>query len=223
VVQFPDDGHPDMANAVLDLTGDCRDEIVVWNPRELWVYTQDDSPKTGRQRGLRRAAPGSRCYLWIRANGMLSIRARAARVLVTSGVKSLRRLPIEQRRARIERLARRFSPPGGTVVRPLDASGLDGEWVSVPATRANRVILYLHGGAFCIGSPASHRKLVAQICAEGAARRSPWTTGSRRSIPFPPRSRMPFKPIATCESSGSRPGVSRLPEIPRVAILLSPR
>ncbi len=48
VVQFPDDGHPDMANAVLDLTGDCRDEIVVWNPRELWVYTQDDSPKRGR-------------------------------------------------------------------------------------------------------------------------------------------------------------------------------
>jgi rhamnogalacturonan endolyase len=48
LVQFPDDGHPDMANAVLDLTGDCRDEIVVWNPRELWVYTQDDSPKAGR-------------------------------------------------------------------------------------------------------------------------------------------------------------------------------
>jgi hypothetical protein len=48
VVPFPDDGHPDMANAVLDLTGDCRDEIVVWNPRELWVYTQDDSPRRGR-------------------------------------------------------------------------------------------------------------------------------------------------------------------------------
>lgn len=26
VLQFPDDGHPDMCNAVLDLTGDCRDE-----------------------------------------------------------------------------------------------------------------------------------------------------------------------------------------------------
>jgi len=45
---FPDDGHSDMANAMLDLTGDCRDEIVVWNPNELWVYTQDDSPKRGR-------------------------------------------------------------------------------------------------------------------------------------------------------------------------------
>jgi len=48
VVVFPADGHPDMCYAVLDITGDCRDEIVVWDPYELWVYTQDDSPKPGR-------------------------------------------------------------------------------------------------------------------------------------------------------------------------------
>ncbi len=40
-LSFPDDGHPDMCYAVLDITGDTRDEIVVWNPKELWVYTQD--------------------------------------------------------------------------------------------------------------------------------------------------------------------------------------
>ena len=48
VVMFPDDGHPDMCNAVLDVTGDCRDEVVVWDPHRMWVYTQEDSPKTGR-------------------------------------------------------------------------------------------------------------------------------------------------------------------------------
>lgn len=48
VMQFPNDGHPDMCNAVLDLTGDCRDEIVVWNPEELLVYTQSDNPKQGK-------------------------------------------------------------------------------------------------------------------------------------------------------------------------------
>jgi hypothetical protein len=47
-VRFPADGHPDQCLAVLDLTGDCRDEIVVWDPWELWVYTQSDNPKTGR-------------------------------------------------------------------------------------------------------------------------------------------------------------------------------
>jgi hypothetical protein len=48
VVIFPDDGHPDMCNAVLDLTGDCRDEVVVWDQNEIWVYTQDDNPKSGK-------------------------------------------------------------------------------------------------------------------------------------------------------------------------------
>ncbi|MHC4120329.1 MAG: hypothetical protein ACYSWO_22785 [Planctomycetota bacterium] len=48
VVQFPGDGHPDQCNAVMDITGDCRDEVVVWDPYELWVYTQDDNPKRGR-------------------------------------------------------------------------------------------------------------------------------------------------------------------------------
>ncbi len=47
-VSFPDDGHPEMCNAVLDITGDCRDEVVVWNPYEMWVFTQSDNPKTGR-------------------------------------------------------------------------------------------------------------------------------------------------------------------------------
>ncbi|MBT4160097.1 MAG: hypothetical protein HOH43_09600 [Candidatus Latescibacteria bacterium] len=48
VVMFPDDGHPDMCNAVMDLTGDCRDEVVVWDQNELWIYTQDDGPLSGR-------------------------------------------------------------------------------------------------------------------------------------------------------------------------------
>lgn len=48
VLQFPDDGHPEICNAVLDITGDCRDEIVVWNPDELWVYTQSDNPLKGK-------------------------------------------------------------------------------------------------------------------------------------------------------------------------------
>ena len=48
VVAFPDDGHPDLCNAVLDLTGDGREEIVVWDAHEIWVYTQDDSPKKGK-------------------------------------------------------------------------------------------------------------------------------------------------------------------------------
>ncbi|MCP4645141.1 MAG: hypothetical protein GY851_32165, partial [bacterium] len=56
VVRFPADGHPDLCCAVLNITGDCRDEIVVWDPNELWVYTQDDGPKSGRLYKPRRNA-----------------------------------------------------------------------------------------------------------------------------------------------------------------------
>jgi rhamnogalacturonan endolyase len=48
VVRFPADGHPDMAAAVLDVTGDARDEIITWDPFEIWIYTQSDNPKPGR-------------------------------------------------------------------------------------------------------------------------------------------------------------------------------
>jgi len=41
VVMFPDDGHPDLAANVLNLTGDPRDEIVLWDQRRVWIYTQD--------------------------------------------------------------------------------------------------------------------------------------------------------------------------------------
>nr|WP_321262266.1 hypothetical protein [uncultured Sphaerochaeta sp.] len=41
VVSFPDDGHPELCCEVLDVTGDERDEIIVWDQKELWIYTQD--------------------------------------------------------------------------------------------------------------------------------------------------------------------------------------
>ena len=48
VVMFPIDGHPDLAANVLDLTGDARDEVVVWDQQRVWIYTQD-RPFTGKR------------------------------------------------------------------------------------------------------------------------------------------------------------------------------
>ncbi len=47
-VRFPADGHPELCYAVADVTGDCRDEVIVWDPFTLWVYTQEDNPRSGR-------------------------------------------------------------------------------------------------------------------------------------------------------------------------------
>ncbi|WP_159880992.1 rhamnogalacturonan lyase family protein [Paenibacillus puerhi] len=41
VVLFPDDGHPDLCAEVLDLTGDGRDELLLWDAQRMYIYTQD--------------------------------------------------------------------------------------------------------------------------------------------------------------------------------------
>lgn len=41
VVTFPDDGHPDLCCAVADVTGDARDEVILWDQERVWIYTQD--------------------------------------------------------------------------------------------------------------------------------------------------------------------------------------
>jgi hypothetical protein len=41
VVLFPDDGHPDLAYHVANVTGDPRDEIILWDQQRVWIYTQD--------------------------------------------------------------------------------------------------------------------------------------------------------------------------------------
>jgi hypothetical protein len=48
VVMFPDDGHPDLAYHVMDVTGDPRDEIIVWDQGRVWIYTQDRPAVPGK-------------------------------------------------------------------------------------------------------------------------------------------------------------------------------
>jgi len=41
VVLFPDDGHPVACCESINLTGDPRDELVVWDHQRIFIYTQD--------------------------------------------------------------------------------------------------------------------------------------------------------------------------------------
>ena len=41
VVMFPDDGHPDLCACVANVTGDARDEVILWDQERVWIYTQD--------------------------------------------------------------------------------------------------------------------------------------------------------------------------------------
>ncbi len=57
--------------------------------------------------------------------------------------------------------------PEETRIESVDANGVAAEWISQPNTDSERVLLYLHGGAYVLGSFKSHRDLVARL--SGAA------------------------------------------------------
>jgi acetyl esterase/lipase len=77
-------------------------------------------------------------------------------------------LTIAERRAATESVA--GPPPPGTAVEPADAGGVPAEWVIAAGVAAGRVLLYLHGGAYQIGSPATLRPMIALLSGAAQAR-----------------------------------------------------
>ena len=67
-------------------------------------------------------------------------------------------------------LMRGQRPPRGTRITPVAVNDLPAEWVTTLGANAEAAILYLHGGAFVMGSPATHRELAARISIAGAAK-----------------------------------------------------
>ncbi|MEV0945723.1 alpha/beta hydrolase [Rhodococcus sp. NPDC049939] len=79
------------------------------------------------------------------------------------------RLPYDVQRALLELGAPLQRFPPGTVVRPTSLAGRPAERITVGATKRQTAVLYLHGGAFTIGSPATHRSLAAYLAKESGA------------------------------------------------------
>lgn len=53
--------------------------------------------------------------------------------------------------------------PAGVRIDAVDIDGMPAEWVVARGASANRRLLYLHGGAFIVGSPRSHRMMTAEL------------------------------------------------------------
>jgi acetyl esterase/lipase len=48
-------------------------------------------------------------------------------------------------------------------IRPVCIDGVCGEWVVSPKSDQGRRVLYIHGGAYMVGSPRSHRRIAARM------------------------------------------------------------
>jgi acetyl esterase/lipase len=88
---------------------------------------------------------------------------------VRAGLKPVlsRRVPISWQRRWLRLLAQLTSRSGGVEIQAGELGGTRGEWLRVnrPAATINRTaaILYLHGGAYCVGAPNTHRAVTSSL------------------------------------------------------------
>ena len=69
----------------------------------------------------------------------------------------------EERRAGMEEMQAKLVLPEDTECETADANGVPVEWIRTAASSSDRVIFYLHGGGYAIGSIRTHRFLMQAI------------------------------------------------------------
>jgi acetyl esterase/lipase len=63
-----------------------------------------------------------------------------------------------------------FPSAGEAKTTPVNAGGVPAEWIVAPGAADDRVMLYLHGGGYVMGSIATHRELAARLSKASGAR-----------------------------------------------------
>ena len=79
-------------------------------------------------------------------------------------------LSIEEQRAQMEVGLTQFQLPTDVSCDPVDAGGVPAEWIATPGVVAERVICYLHGGGYVLGSINTHREMVSRLSRAAGAR-----------------------------------------------------
>ena len=79
-------------------------------------------------------------------------------------------LSIEEQRAQMEVGLTQFQLPTDVRCDPVDAGGVPAEWITTPGVVAERVICYLHGGGYVLGSIDTHREMVSRLSRAASAR-----------------------------------------------------
>ncbi len=64
----------------------------------------------------------------------------------------------------------KYSAPPELKVEHAEVGGIPGDWLTMPGADAKRVVLYIHGGAFVLGSPRGYRSMCARLAKATRAR-----------------------------------------------------
>lgn len=95
----------------------------------------------------------------------MQVPLRAARLLTRRVVRPLLgpRVPIRRQRQIVDALLRFPILPKGTRVEGAMLGGIPTDKIATAASNPDRAMLYLHGGAYVLGSPRSHRAAAAHL------------------------------------------------------------
>jgi epsilon-lactone hydrolase len=77
---------------------------------------------------------------------------------------------VAERRERLDALGDAYRTASDVRLEPVSADGVPAEWSIAPGADASRVLLYLHGGGFSVGSIVSHRAMVTETGRAAQAR-----------------------------------------------------
>ena len=96
---------------------------------------------------------------------MPSLRAMLVRTAVKALFAPIRQpgIPLETMRRKYEAVLGGVKPPRKVQVEAITAGTVPGEWVSAQTTIPEQVMLYLHGGAYVMGSCATYRRFAAAL------------------------------------------------------------
>ena len=79
-------------------------------------------------------------------------------------------LSIEEQRAAMEAESTRQQLAQDVRCEPVDAGGVPAEWVTTPESVEERVIHYLHGGGYVVGSISTNREIASRLARAAKAR-----------------------------------------------------
>lgn len=75
-----------------------------------------------------------------------------------------------ERRQRLDEVGSVWPVAEDIKLSAVDLDGVPGEWSIAPGSDANRVLMFFHGGGYCSGSIASHRRMVTEAGRYAGAR-----------------------------------------------------
>jgi len=77
---------------------------------------------------------------------------------------------IEEQRAEFDTLTSQFPLAEDVRCEPADAGGVPAEWITTPEAVEERVIYYLHGGGYMMGSINTHHEMISRLSRATGAR-----------------------------------------------------